>query len=288
MQRPWTKRAWRFSVLLLLASLGLSGCGKKAAEPAQPAESKAADVEEKKPAPQASKPEGYGRLHQSFAQATRQNPPADQRPPDTTMSGKSTGKLYREVIRLWDTIEFMKFDGTRLHYSATIETELGKITLDLDSERAPNHVRNFIALSRAGYYDGLTFDTIHHEEVNLDTKSQYEEIEAGCPLGTGNPNANTIGYWLNPEIAEGISHEEGAVGACRGFEKDSAACKFYITLCKAPYLDGNYTIFGKVTSGMDVARKIFLRPVVLQDADVDGARRPLGPVVIRKVTIATR
>jgi cyclophilin family peptidyl-prolyl cis-trans isomerase len=281
MHRLWLNR---LSSLALLGSLVLCGCGKKSENPPT-ARPKPAPI---KTPPKPELPVDYERLHQSLGKATRQDPPPDQRPPDRTMSGKSTGAIHRQVVELWDTIKFMNLDGTRIHYAATIETERGTITLDLDDEHAPNHVRNFIALSKAGYYDGLTFDTIHQEEVNLDTKAQYEEIEAGCPLGTGAPSANTIGYWLNPEISDKANHEEGAVGACRGYEKDSAACKFYITLCKAPYLDGHYTIFGKVTSGLEVARQIFLQPVVLEDSDVDGARRPLKPVVIRKVTIQTR
>ena len=117
---------------------------------------------------------------------------------------------------------------------------------------------------------------------------RYEEVEAGCPLGTGDFASNSIGYWLKPEFDERVAHVEGTVGACRGIEEDTAACKFYITLCQGPYLDGNYTAFGKVTRGLDVARKIYARPIILDDQDVNGSRRPLKPVVIRKVTIHAR
>ena len=77
----------------------------------------------------------------------------------------------------------------------------------------------------------------------------------------------------------------GVVGACRGEEADSAATRFYITLDKAPFLDGNFTLFGKVVQGLDVARRIYAQPVVAEDKDRDGARRPEKPVVIRRVTI---
>jgi cyclophilin family peptidyl-prolyl cis-trans isomerase len=204
------------------------------------------------------------------------------------MTGKSIGRLYEEVLRLWDTIDFVTEDGKRIHYSATLETALGNIEIDLDPERAPNHVRNFVALARAGYYDGLVFDRIQHNEINLESVGRYEEIEAGCPLGKGDPTRNSLGYWLKPEITTDLKHEEGAVGACRMEEKDTAGCKFYITLSKAPYLDGHFTLFGKVTKGLEVARKIFLQPVVLEDQDLDGGRKPLDPVVIRKVIVHTR
>jgi peptidyl-prolyl cis-trans isomerase B (cyclophilin B) len=279
----------RWPGLLCLAGLALSGCGKKSSTPTI-TESKSASPSVSVPAAPSTAVvvKEYERLHQSFLEATRKEAPPDQRPSDRTMTGKSTAKLYGEVVKLWDTIEFMKRDGTLIQYSATIETDLGTIELDLDATRAPNHVRNFVALSKVGYYDGLVFDRIHLEEPDLQDGIRYEEIEAGCPLGTGEPDRNSIGYWLQPEISPGAVHEEGVIGACRGIEKDTAACKFYITLCKAPYLDGEYTAFGKVTRGLDVARKIFLQPVILEDADVEGSRRPLKPVVMRKVTIHTR
>src|SRR5438270_71952 len=77
-------------------------------------------------------------------------------------------------------------------------------------------------------------------------------IEAGCPLDKGDPEDGSIGYWLRAEGGPGLTHEVGSVGASHGRERDSAACKFYITLCNAPYLDRDYTVFGKVTRGLDV------------------------------------
>jgi cyclophilin family peptidyl-prolyl cis-trans isomerase len=278
----------RWPLLLGFAIFTVAGCGKKSTDSSS-SENRTASPPASVPSTPAgespAKQETHDRLQETFLEATREEAPADQRPPDRTMTGKSVGKVYGRVVELWDTIRFVKPDGTRILWSATIETELGDITIDLDPQRAPNHVRNFICLAKAGYYDGLNFDRIHHEEENLESGMVYEEIEAGCPLGTGEPGKNSIGYWLKPEIGPGPAHVEGAVGACHGEEKDTAACKFYITLCKAPYLDGEYTVFGKVTRGLDVARKIFLQPVVLDDADVDGSRRPLKPVVMRKVTI---
>jgi peptidyl-prolyl cis-trans isomerase B (cyclophilin B) len=205
-----------------------------------------------------------------------------------TSTNKSVGKVYNSVVASWDSIKFMKTDGSRIHYSATVETDLGSLEITLDADAAPNHVRSFIALARAGYYDGLTFDRVHHEEVISDTGSAYEEISAGCPLGIGNPSTANVGYWLRPEFNTRLTHDAGTVGACRAMEEDTAACKFYISLSKAPYLNGNFTAFGTVTRGLDVARKIYVRPVVLEDTDADGSRRPLQPVVIRKVTIQER
>jgi peptidyl-prolyl cis-trans isomerase B (cyclophilin B) len=231
--------------------------------------------------------------HQPFAKATRQgdDPPEEcHRPPDMTVTGKSVYKLYQEVVRQWETIRFVAPEGNKIAYSATLDTALGPIDIDLRPDLAPNHVRNFLALARAGYYDGLYFDRVYFDDTVDDPKDRFDEIEAGCPLGTGEPGYGSIGYWLNPEFnpTERVTHEEGTVGACHGFEKDTAACKFYITLCKFPSLDGNYTVFGKVSRGLDVARKIYEQPLILNPQDADKNRRPEKPVVIRKVTIHTR
>ncbi len=292
--RPSRKSLIWLAVAGLLAPAGTLGCGSSSdapAEVAQEAPEKAAVPPPAAPAETVrNKPADHDRLHQSFLQATRKDPPPDQRPPDRTVTGKSVGKVYGEVVRLWDTVRFVAADGSRIGYSATLETDLGEIEIALLPEHAPNHVRNFIALARAGYYDGLVFDRIYAVEGQTPDgeKTRYEEIEAGCPLGTGEPEHNSVGYWLKPESSLDTTHEVGTVGACHGLEQDTAACKFYITLCKAPHLDGMYTVFGKVTRGLDVARKIHLAPVIIDDSDPNVSHRPEKPVVIRKVTIHAR
>jgi peptidyl-prolyl cis-trans isomerase B (cyclophilin B) len=84
-----------------------------------------------------------------------------------------------------------------------------------------------------------------------------------------------------------MSHDEGAVGACRLIEADTAATRFYINLEKAPFLDGSYTLFGKVVVGLDVARRI-TQQAMSADAEDSTRARPQQPVVIHKVTIHER
>jgi peptidyl-prolyl cis-trans isomerase B (cyclophilin B) len=232
------------------------------------------------------------RFTQTFAEATRKDPPpAAPRPPDMTVTEKSVGKLYTEVVRLWPEIAFVTTQGKRVEYSATLETDLGTIEMALLSDAAPNHVRNFVALARAGYYDGLSFDHVRHEVSDApEFKGQaLDLIEGGAPLGSKDPEEHdSIGYWLKPEIDPKVVHEEGSVGAVHGEELDSAACKFYIVLSKAPPIaKESYTVFGKVTKGLDVARKIHQQPVVEEEQEI-GYSRPLSPVIIRKVTIHTK
>src|SRR5262245_4839371 len=156
-------------------------------------------------------------------------------------------------------------------------------------EIAPSHVRNFIALASQQYYDGLRFDRI--------VKQQYEGengqtgklvlLEAGAPIETAEPERSHLGYWLKPEFNPDVKHEEGTVGACllacEGNE-ETAAVRFYITLTPAPAMDGNFTVFAKVTKGLDVARKLAEQPVKGDDAGPEQGR-PLTPLTIKKVTV---
>lgn len=227
-------------------------------------------------------PDAPALLNQSFAEATRSDPPSNwHRPPDVTITGKSVGKLYTEVVGLWESIRFVTESGKRMTYVATLETELGPIQITFLPEVAPNHVRNFVALAKVGFYDGLVFQRTIHEKP--EDQPELELIEAGCPLGTGEIGHGSIGYWLKPEFNT-EAHIEGTVGACHGEEVDTAGCKFYITLTKAPYLDKNFTVFGRVTGGLDVARRIAALPV-RNDAEFPEGDRPEKPVVIRRVVI---
>jgi cyclophilin family peptidyl-prolyl cis-trans isomerase len=296
--KRWTRNLCPLLVAGLVGA-SLTGCGKQAdpatssekpAEAAVAATSSDMAVANTTPQTTAAGNDAASRdaLHQSFAEATRRadDPPAEcNRPPDETITNKSVYRLYAEVTRLWDTIRFVSPAGKRIDYTAKIETDFGVIEIALRPDLAPNHVRSFVALAQAGYYDGLRFDRIYHEESVSQPGTRLDDIEGGCPLGTGDPGNGSIGYWLKPEFSDKVSHEEGTVGACHGSEPDTAACRFYITLCKAPFLDGSYTVFGKVTKGLDVARTIFEQPVIIDDNDPDAHRRPNKPIVIRKVTI---
>lgn len=269
----------RLAVLGLLLSALAFGCNRPrppVPEPEKPAE----------PPAEVKAPAGDARLQQSFAEATRAEAPAEwQRPPDTTLTGKSVGKLYTEVKAQWDSIRFTTPEGKRLDYRAVLDTEQGDIEITLRPDLAPNHVRSFVALARAGYYDGLVFERTIHEQFSERPDDALDAIQGGCPRGLGSIGMGSIGYWLKPEFSKDAVHEPGAVGASRGFEQDSASCCFYVTLNKPPaYLDGHYTIFGQVTKGLDTARKISALPVIQDDEFPDGDR-PVKPVVIRKVTI---
>ena len=279
----------RSALFVLLAAVILTGCGGKKTDEQVSEDSSRSNEEEaakaETPARQAAPVDP--RFRQTFADATRAEPPPDCRPSDATSTGKSTGKLYTDVKNLWDTIPLTGEDGKLLTYRAIIETKLGNIEIDLKPDIAPNHVRNFIALARAGYFDGLLFDGIVHQSAPDKPEIKTDLIVAGNPTGmddSGITSLGSIGYWLKPEFSDQPLHEEGAIGAIHGEEADTAACRFYIMLSKAPNLDGTSTVFGKITKGLDVVRTIATQPFK-PDEQEEGFGRPLQPVAMEKVTV---
>jgi cyclophilin family peptidyl-prolyl cis-trans isomerase len=277
-----------------LTLAGLAGCSRPEGEPKADVPGTPAVQAEKPgatPGPGSGKPVGAQavsrpRLQKPFKQAVLLDAPDGQlRPPDRTPAGKNTGQVFEAVAGkdfaggLWDQVEFYDAQGRRLKYTAVLKTDLGEIHVALLPEAAPNHVTNFIALARAGYYDGLPFHASQRVEAEDKTLAY---LEAGCPKGTGEPGYGSIGYWLEPEVNDKLVHEVGTVGAWHVAEQpDTAACRFYVTLHRAPWMDGEYTIFGKVNRGLDVAHTINKRPVV-NEFPFD---RPQEPVVIRQVVI---
>ena len=262
--------------------LCLTGCGRdndKSPEPAPLAVPGKAATEPG--IGQLAKPTPSDPLRQSFKDATSADPPEDQWLLEVTKTNKSVGKLYEAVVADWDKVQLKTPEGKKLAYSAIITTDLGTVIIELWPEVAPNHVRNFVALARAGFYDGLAFDrAIKREEGN---GQFFECLECGCPAGTGDPTYGSIGYWLKPEFNLTVTHEPGTIGAWHGADVESAACKFYINLSKAEWMDGHFTLFGKVTKGLDVVRAIHGRPV-----NADGQQdRPREPVLMRSVIISS-
>jgi len=130
-----------------------------------------------------------------------------------------------------------------------LETNKGVIVIELYPEAAPKTVENFKTLIKQEFYDGLTF----HRYV------EGFVIQGGCPKGdgTGDPGWSVEGEFQDPELqAKMPLHERGVISMARAQDPDSAGSQFYICLDKASHLDGNYTSFGRVISGVDVVMKL--------------------------------
>jgi len=123
-----------------------------------------------------------------------------------------------------------------------IETKNGDMIIELYPDSAPNTVANFKALAGKGYYDGLTFHRVIAGFM----------AQGGDPDGTG---MGGPGYKVKAEFND-RKHVHGTMAMARSSDPDSAGSQFYICFAPAPHLDGQYTVFGQVTEGLDVLDQI--------------------------------
>lgn len=156
-----------------------------------------------------------------------------------------------------------------------IETTLGNITIQLNDSAAPKHAANFRKLAKEGYYDSTTF---HRVIPNF-------MIQGGDPNSkNGEKSTHGMGgpeYRIDAEI--GLSHDRGVIAAARqgdqiNPQRMSNGSQFYITVVPTTFLDGQYSVFGKVVEGMDVADKIVAVPRDPRD-------NPIEKVMINKVIV---
>ncbi|HAJ37754.1 MAG TPA: peptidylprolyl isomerase [Chloroflexi bacterium] len=142
----------------------------------------------------------------------------------------------------WNTPPAMQID-VKKSYTATIETIRGPIVIELYPEHAPKTVNNFVFLARAGYYDGVSFHRVIPDFV----------IQGGDPTGTGRGGP---GYKFEDEVkGNPLKHETGVLSMANAGPNTNGS-QFFITHSPQPHLDGKHTVFGKVTSGMDVVNAI--------------------------------
>ena len=118
----------------------------------------------------------------------------------------------------------------------------GEIRLELFPEDAPKTVENFVTLANKGFYSGLNFHRVVPDFV----------VQGGCPKGNGTGGP---GYQIKAEFNK-QKHVRGSVAMARSQDADSAGSQFYICYGTTPHLDGQYTVFGKVVSGMEHVDRI--------------------------------
>ena len=155
--------------------------------------------------------------------------------------------------------------------TANIETNHGKISFELLPDLAPETVRNFEKLTKDGFYDWTLF----------------HRVIPGFMIQGGDPNTKTDnkgswgmggpGYNVKAEFSS-RSHLRGIVSMARAQDPDSAGSQFFIVTTDSAFLDRQYTVFGQVKEGMDVADKIV-------NMDKDGNDCPLEKVVMSKVSL---
>ena len=155
---------------------------------------------------------------------------------------------------------------------AIVNTNLGNIQFELLSEVAPETVRNFIKLAKSGFYDGTLFHRVIPKFMIQGGDPNTKESDKST-WGTGGP-----GYNIKAEF-NSRSHLRGIVSMARSSDPDSAGSQFFIVTSDSTFLDREYTVFGQVVDGMEVADKIVNLPR-------DGNDCPLQEAKMLQVTIS--
>jgi peptidyl-prolyl cis-trans isomerase B (cyclophilin B) len=157
---------------------------------------------------------------------------------------------------------------------AMLQTDMGDVTIKFFYDKAPNHVKNFVDLAASGFYDGTMFHrVIPGFMIQGGDPLTKKPEDPRQPYGTGG-NGNVR---LKAEFND-VSHKRGIVSMARSSDPNSASSQFFIVVKDSTFLDNQYSAFGEVVSGMDVADKIANVPRNAQD-------RPNSPVRIKKVLL---
>ncbi len=154
---------------------------------------------------------------------------------------------------------------------AELHTSAGQIDIRFFPDVAPNHVRNFIDLAQQGFYNGTKFHRVIPEFM---IQGGDPNTKGGDPSmwGTGGSGKN-----VNAEF-NSVKHKRGIVSMARSASPNSASSQFFIMVADYPSLDNQYSAFGQVVRGMEVADKIVA-------ARTGPNNRPLEPTAIEKIVI---
>jgi cyclophilin family peptidyl-prolyl cis-trans isomerase len=166
------------------------------------------------------------------------------------------------MSKQWKNPPEMVIDSKK-KYTATLSTDKGDIVMELFADKTPKTVNNFVFLARAGFYDG----TIFHRVI-ADFMAQ-----GGDPTGTGTGGP---GYQFADEFHPSLKHNKPGIFSMANAGPGTNGSQFFITHVPTPWLDGKHSIFGQVTSGMDVLMSIPPR---------DPGRVGAPAVKLNKVTI---
>jgi peptidyl-prolyl cis-trans isomerase B (cyclophilin B) len=171
------------------------------------------------------------------------------------------GSKRKEVDAALEGVDFAK-----KKYQLELDTTKGPIRLDFWPDVAPNHCKNMIGLAKIGFYDNLSFHRVIQGFV----------IQGGCPKGNGTGGP---GYNVDAEF-NARKHEAGVLSMARSSDPNSAGSQFFLCLEKVPYLDNQYTAFGKTADEESLATVKAIGGVKTDPSD-----RPVEGVTIKKATV---
>lgn len=144
-----------------------------------------------------------------------------------------------------------------------IQTKFGEISIEFFPDAAPKTVENFKKLAKSGFYDGLVFHRIVPGFVIQGGDPNTKSAANRSRWGTGGP-----GWMVKAEFNKN-KHIRGTLSMARAQDPNSAGSQFFIVLKDSSFLDGQYTVFGRVTAGMDAVDKIAALKCDSADAPMD-------------------
>ncbi|PNW75033.1 hypothetical protein CHLRE_12g499400v5 [Chlamydomonas reinhardtii] len=144
-----------------------------------------------------------------------------------------------------------------------IDTSMGSFTVELYYKHAPRTCKNFEELAKKGYYDGTIFHRIIRDFM----------CQGGDPTGTGRGGESIYGGKFEDEITRDLKHTGAGILSMANSGPNTNGSQFFVTLAPTPWLDGKHTIFGRVTSGMAVIKR-------LGNVQTDNLDRPVTEVKV--------
>ncbi|KAJ3160568.1 heme binding [Geranomyces michiganensis] len=147
--------------------------------------------------------------------------------------------------------------------AVVLDTSAGAVTIELYWDHAPRTCENFYQLAKRGYYNNVKFHRIIPDFM----------IQGGDPTGTGRGGTSIYGDKFADEINPHLKHTGAGILSMANSGPNTNGSQFFITLAPTPWLDGKHAIFGRVSNGMSVVKRIGMVPT-------DAAERPKDDVLI--------
>jgi peptidylprolyl isomerase domain and WD repeat-containing protein 1 len=154
------------------------------------------------------------------------------------------------------------------HTDAVLHTTLGDIHVALFADMVPKTCANFVGLAKQGYYDGVLFHRVIKKFM----------VQTGDPLGDGTGGTSLWGTPFADEFHPALDHARPFTVSMANSGPNSNGSQFFITTVPTPWLDRKHTVFGRVTVGMDIVKRI-------EDARVDKNDRPRDDICIINVSL---
>jgi peptidyl-prolyl cis-trans isomerase B (cyclophilin B) len=159
------------------------------------------------------------------------------------------------LITAWAAEGKKSGEAKKMEQHAIIKTKLGEMEIRFFPDLAPKHVENFITLAKSGFYDGTIFHRVIPGFMIQGGDPNTKDPNKKSEYGTGGPPGVRLKAEFNAK-----PHTRGIVSMARSNHPDSAGSQFFIVVKDSHFLDGQYTAFGEVIRGMDVADKIVSLP----------------------------